>query len=108
MDIESIVEEYCIQIDELCDYIEDERKELLTLKNRKQCSNCFYEMEDESNYCPSCGDKQNQIEEDEYEEYQEYKDGQDENDNDVDTDTDNIDDIIQSDVIEDNEIIEDD
>lgn len=42
IDIEAILEEYCIKIDELCDRIEDERKELLTLKDRKQCPNCFF------------------------------------------------------------------
>ena len=35
IDIESVLEEYCIQIDELCDRIEEERKELLTLKEKK-------------------------------------------------------------------------
>ncbi len=58
IDIESVLEEYCIQIDELCDRIEEERKELLTLKEKKQCPNCFCEIELEYNYCPNCGDEQ--------------------------------------------------
>lgn len=58
IDIESILEEYCIQIDELCDRIEEERKELLTLQDKKQCPNCFCEIKLEYNYCPNCGDEQ--------------------------------------------------
>lgn len=61
MDMEAVVEEFCIQIDELCDRIEEERKELLNLKDRKQCPNCFYEIDKEFHYCPNCGDKQEEI-----------------------------------------------
>lgn len=58
IDIEAILEEYCIQIDELCDRIEEERKELLTLRDKRQCPNCFCEIELDYQYCPNCGDKQ--------------------------------------------------
>lgn len=58
IDIEAVVEEFCIQIDEICDRIEEERKELLDLKDRKQCPNCFYEIDKDFHYCPNCGDKQ--------------------------------------------------
>ena len=71
IDIESVLEEYCIEIDELCDRIEDERKELLALKEKKQCPNCFEEIELQYYYCPNCGDKQENIEEDEEEEVEE-------------------------------------
>ncbi len=64
MDLESVLEEYCIQIDEICDAIEDERKELLTLKDKKQCPNCFDEIELACNYCPNCGYEQEHFEED--------------------------------------------
>ncbi len=63
MDLESVLEEYCIQIDEICDAIEDERKELLTLKDKKQCPNCFDEIELTCNYCPNCGYEQVAFEE---------------------------------------------
>lgn len=63
MDLESALEEYCIQIDEICDAIEDERKELLTLKDKKQCPNCFDEIELACNYCPNCGYEQVAFEE---------------------------------------------
>ncbi len=56
--IKVLVEENCIEIDELCDRIEDARKELLKLKDRKQCPNCFYEIEKDYKYCPNCGSKQ--------------------------------------------------
>lgn len=58
VDIESEVEDYYIEIDELCDRIEEERKEILTLKEKKQCPNCFCEIELDYNYCPNCGDEQ--------------------------------------------------
>lgn len=58
IDIEAELEEYFIQIDELCDRIEEERKEILTLKEKKQCPNCFCEIELDYNYCPNCGDEQ--------------------------------------------------
>lgn len=58
IDIEAVMEEYCIQIDEICDRIEDIRKELLTLKDKKQCPNCFCEIDLEYHYCPNCGDEQ--------------------------------------------------
>lgn len=64
IDIEAVLEEYCIQIDELCDQIEDKRKELLTLKQKKQCPNCFCEIDLDYNYCPNCGDKQEEMQED--------------------------------------------
>lgn len=63
MDLESALEEYCIQIDEICDAIEDERKELLTLKDKKQCPNCFDEIELDCNYCPNCGYEQTTFDE---------------------------------------------
>lgn len=55
IDISLELEEYCIQIDELSDRIEEDRKELLSLKNKKQCENCYYEIESDYNYCPNCG-----------------------------------------------------
>lgn len=61
MDLESLLEEDCIQIDELCDYIEDERKEILILKDRKQCPSCFHEIEIDFHYCPNCGVAQEDI-----------------------------------------------
>lgn len=58
MNIETVLKEYCIQIDQICDEVEDKRKELLTLKDKKQCPNCFDEIEAECKYCPNCGYEQ--------------------------------------------------
>ena len=58
VDISLELEEYCIQIDELSDRIEEERKEILKLKNKKQCDNCYYEIQSDYNYCPNCGKEQ--------------------------------------------------
>ena len=58
IDIEAVVEENCIQIDELSNKIEDERKELLMLKDKKQCPKCFYEIDVDFHYCPNCGAEQ--------------------------------------------------
>lgn len=70
VDIEREVEEYFIQIDEICDRIEEERKEILTLREKKQCPNCFCEIELDYNYCPNCGDEQKN---DKYEEFYNLK-----------------------------------
>ncbi len=47
-----------ISTDEIDVDIEEERKEILTLKEKKQCPNCFCEIELDYNYCPNCGDEQ--------------------------------------------------
>lgn len=56
--IEDNLQEACKQIDELASQIEISRKEILALKNRKQCPNCDYEIEIRYHYCPNCGAKQ--------------------------------------------------
>lgn len=65
IDISLELEEYCIQIDELSDRIEDERKEILSLKDKRQCENCYTEIDIDYNYCPHCGQTQESINEDE-------------------------------------------
>lgn len=52
------VEAYLSKIDDLAQKIEEARKEILTLSDKKQCPNCSKEIEKESNYCPNCGVKQ--------------------------------------------------
>lgn len=58
MDITSFLEERCSDIDLLCDEIEGIRKELLNLKDKKQCPNCYSEIESDYQFCPNCGQKQ--------------------------------------------------
>lgn len=58
IDIVSKIEDICKEIDVYADEIELTRKELLRLKDLKQCKKCSYEMELEFKFCPSCGAKQ--------------------------------------------------
>lgn len=53
----------CVKIDVLSDEIEDLLKQCLELKDRKQCKNCYTEMDKEYEYCPKCGAKQDDDEE---------------------------------------------
>ena len=52
----------CKQIDELSEQIENIRKECLELKDKKQCSKCFKEIDKEMKFCPECGAKQEEQE----------------------------------------------
>mgnify|MGYP003310689416 CR=1 FL=1 len=38
--------------------IENHLKECLNLKDRKQCENCYEQIEKSAQYCPNCGEKQ--------------------------------------------------
>ena len=58
INIKEDIAEDCKKIDELADKIENCRMELLNLKERKQCKNCFKEINIEYGYCPNCGAKQ--------------------------------------------------
>lgn len=58
IDIVSKIEEVCKEIDAYADEIELTRKELLRLKDLKQCKKCSYEMELDFKFCPSCGAEQ--------------------------------------------------
>lgn len=59
IDIVSKIEEVCKEIDVYADEIEITRMELLKLRDLKQCKKCSYEMELDFNFCPSCGEPQN-------------------------------------------------
>ena len=50
--------EECKQIDEMSNEIEKIRQECLDLKDRKQCSKCFKEIDKNMKFCPECGAKQ--------------------------------------------------
>lgn len=60
IDIQKELEEQCTKIDVLSDEIEGMLQECLTLRDKKQCTNCNYEIEKESKFCPKCGAKQAQ------------------------------------------------
>ena len=54
-DFEDRKKEHCKKIDKLADEIEECRKKILELNNKKQCPNCYSEIYVEFNYCPNCG-----------------------------------------------------
>ena len=49
---------YCSQIDELSKEQEKLQEEVLALKNKRMCENCYTEIELNSKYCPHCGFEQ--------------------------------------------------
>lgn len=53
------LEAECTKIDVLSDEIERLLQECLDLKDKKQCQNCYRQIEKQDNYCPNCGQKQN-------------------------------------------------
>lgn len=57
-DITKQLEEKCTKIDCLSDEIETNLKECLELKDKKRCENCYVEIEKDVKFCPECGAKQ--------------------------------------------------
>ena len=62
-DISNQIEEQCTKIDCLSDEIESILKHCLELKDKRQCPNCYAEIEKDVKFCPECGAKQDIIEE---------------------------------------------
>lgn len=62
-DISNELEEQCTKIDCLSDEIESILKECLELKDKRQCPNCYTEIDKNVKFCPECGAKQEIIEE---------------------------------------------
>lgn len=62
-DITKEIEEKCTKIDVLSDEIESNLKQCLELKDKRQCPNCFAEIEKDVKFCPKCGAKQEEIQE---------------------------------------------
>lgn len=56
--IKKDLEEQCTKIDVLSDEIDSLLKECLELKDKKQCKNCYKEIEKDDKFCPNCGEKQ--------------------------------------------------
>lgn len=63
INIKEELEEECTKIDVLSDEIENTLNEIMSLKDIKQCPNCYEKIEKSSNYCPNCGSKQEEIQE---------------------------------------------
>ena len=62
LNLEELLEK-CERIQELSDKIVGCKDEILTLKERKQCKNCYEEIELSAKYCPNCGCEQEIINE---------------------------------------------
>lgn len=62
-DISNELEEQCTKIDCLSDEIDSILKQCLELKDKKQCTNCYTEIEKDVKFCPHCGAKQEEIKE---------------------------------------------
>ncbi len=56
--IKKDLEEQCTKIDVLSDEIDSLLKQCLALKDKKQCQNCYKEIEKEDKFCSNCGQKQ--------------------------------------------------
>lgn len=62
-DISNEIEEQCTKIDCLSDEIDSILKQCLEIKDKRQCPNCYVEIEKDVKFCPECGTKQDIIEE---------------------------------------------
>ena len=56
--IKEDLDSYCSQIDEISKEQEKLQEEILTLKNKRICENCYTEIELNVKYCPHCGFEQ--------------------------------------------------
>lgn len=54
-DLQEILTHKCEEIDVISNEIERQRVEILALNNKKQCDNCYVEMNINDNFCPNCG-----------------------------------------------------
>ena len=57
-EIEEDISHLCTKIDVLSDEIDSLLEQCLELKDRKQCKNCYKEINKNDKYCPNCGAKQ--------------------------------------------------
>ena len=58
LNIHEFISEDCSKIDEISKQIENARKEILVLNNKKMCKKCYAEIETDYIFCPQCGEKQ--------------------------------------------------
>lgn len=63
IDIKIELEEECTKIDVLTAEIETLLNDILECKNRKKCPKCYTEIEKDAKFCPTCGEKQEEIQE---------------------------------------------
>jgi len=58
LNIHEFISDDCSKIDEISKQIEEARKEILVLNNKKMCKKCYAEIETSYLFCPQCGEKQ--------------------------------------------------
>lgn len=58
LDIHEFISNDCLKIDEISKEIENARKEILVLNNKKMCKKCFAQIQTDYIFCPQCGEKQ--------------------------------------------------
>ena len=58
LNIHEFISDDCSKIDEISKQIEEARKEILDLNNKKMCNKCFAQIETDYMFCPQCGEKQ--------------------------------------------------
>ena len=56
------LKEKCDKIDDISKKIVECKNEILTIKEKRQCKNCYEEIEINANYCPNCGFHQEVVE----------------------------------------------
>ena len=56
------LKEKCDKIDDISKKIVECKNEILTIKEKRQCKNCYEEIEINANYCPNCGFHQEEVE----------------------------------------------
>ena len=52
----------CEMIKDFSDKITECKDEILIIKEKRQCKNCYEEIDISANYCPNCGAEQEKIE----------------------------------------------
>ena len=65
VDLEKELEEECTKIDVMSAEIETNLKQCLELKDKRKCEKCFAEIDKDVKFCPECGAKQEEVEENE-------------------------------------------
>lgn len=58
INIKEELQEQCGKIDILSKEIEEARKEILKLNKKRQCTNCYTEIDKDAIFCSKCGAKQ--------------------------------------------------
>ena len=58
LNIHEFISDDCSKIDEISKQIENARKEILVLNNKKMCKKCFAQIQTDYIFCPQCGEKQ--------------------------------------------------